>query len=69
MAYSDSSQTLGSPCMNAFSPSAKVPSDLVDARIYDVTLIDDKSAFGQLRSISWMSGSLKQCAHHLPLAL
>ena len=68
MAYSGSSLTLGSPCMNAFS-SAKVPSDVVDARICNVTLIDDKFEVGQLRSISWMSGSLKQCAHHLALAL
>ena len=30
---------------------------------------DDSSGVGQLRSISWMSGSLKPCTHHLALAL
>ena len=69
MAYSGSSRTLGSPCMNAFSPSAKVPSDVVDARICSVMLMDDSSGVGQLRSISWMSGSLRPCTHHLALAL
>ena len=38
MAFSGSSRTLGSPCMNAFSPSPKVPSEAVDARICSVTL-------------------------------
>ena len=28
-------------------------------------LMDDSSGVGQLRSISWMSGSSKTCAHHL----
>ena len=65
MAYSGSSRTLGSPCMNAFSPSANVPSDVVDARICRVMLMDDSSGVGQLRSISWMSGSLKPCTHHV----
>ena len=68
MAYSGSSRTLGSPCMNAFSPSANVLSDVVDARICSVMLMDDSSGVGQLRSISWMSGSLKPCTHHLALA-
>ena len=69
VAYSGSSRTLGSPCMNAVSPSANVPSDVVDARICSVTLMDDSSGVGQLRSISWMSLSLKPCTHHLALAL
>ena len=69
MAYSSSSRTLGSPCMNAFSPSANVPSDVVDARICSVMLMDDSSGVGQLRSIWWMSGFLKPCTHHLALAL
>ena len=69
MAYSGSSRTLGSPCINAFSPSANVPSDVVDARICSVMLMDDSSGVGELRSISWMSGSLKPCTHHLALAL
>ena len=69
VAYSGSSRTLGSPCMNAFSPSANVPSDGVDARICSVMLMDDSSGVGQLRSISWISGSLKPCKHHLALAL
>ena len=64
MAYNGSSRTLQSPCMNAFSPSANVPCDVVGS----VMLMDDKSGFGQLRSISWMSGSLKPCTHHLALA-
>ena len=68
-AYNGSSRTLGSPCMNAFSPSAKVPSDVVDARICSVMLMDDSSGVGQLRSISCMSGSLNPCTHHLALAL
>ena len=55
--------------MNAFSPSANVPSDVVDARICSVMVMDDSSGVGQLRSISWMSGSLKPCTHHLALAL
>ena len=68
-AYKGSSRTLGSPCMNAFSPSANVPSDVVDARICSVMLMDDSSGVGQLRSISWMSGSPKPCTHNLALAL
>ena len=40
--YSGSFRTLGSPCMNAFSPSANVPSDVVDARICSVMLTDGK---------------------------
>ena len=67
VAYSGSSRTLGSPCMNAFSPSAKVPSDVVDARFCSVMLTDDSSGVGQLRSISWMSGSLKTV--HAPSGL
>ena len=59
VAHSGSSRTLGSPCMNAFSPSANVPSDVVDARICCVMLMDDSPGVGQLRSISWMSGSLE----------
>ena len=43
VAYNGSSRTLGSPCMNAFSPSANVPSDVVDARICSVMLMDDSS--------------------------
>ena len=50
VAYSGSSRTLGSPCMNAFSPSAKVPSDVVDARICSVLLMDDISGVGHLQS-------------------
>ena len=69
VACSGSSRTLGSPCMNAFSPAANVPSDGVDARICSVMLMDDSSGVGQLRSISWISGSLKPCTHHLALAL
>ena len=38
--------------MNAFSPSANVPFDVVDARICSVMLMDDSSGVGQLRSIS-----------------
>ena len=68
-AYKGSSRTLGSPCMNAFSPSANVPSDVVDARICSLMLMDDSSGVGQLRSISWMSGSPKPCTHNLALAL
>ena len=41
--------------MNAISPSANVPSDVVDGRICSVLLMDDSSGVGQLRSISWMS--------------
>ena len=63
MAYNGSSRTLQSPCMNAFSPSANVPSDVVVSAM----LMDDKSGFGQLRSISWMSGSLKTV--HAPSCL
>ena len=55
--------------MNALSPSANIPSDVVDARICSVMLMDDSSGVGQLRSISWMSGSWKPCTHHLALAL
>ena len=55
--------------MNAFSPSANVPSEVVDACICSVMLMDDSSSVGQLRSISWMSGSLNPCTHHLALAL
>ena len=69
VACNGSSRTLGSPCVNAFSPSAKVPSDVVDARICSVMLMDDSSGVGQLRSISCMSGSLNPCTHHLALAL
>ena len=69
VAQSGLSRTLGSPCMNAFSPSANVPSDVVDARICSVMLMDDSSGVGQLRSISWTSGSLKPCTHQLALAL
>ena len=69
VAYSGSFRTLGSPGMIAFSPSANVPSDVVDARICSVMLMDDSSGVGQLRSISWMSGFLKPCTHHLALAL
>ena len=69
MADNGSSRTLGSPCMNAFSPSANVPSDVVDARICSVMLMDDNSGVGRLRSISCMSGSLNPCTHHLALAL
>ena len=69
MAHSGSSRTLGSPCMNAFSPSANVPSDAVDARICSVMLMDDSCGVRQPRSISWISGSLKPCTHHLALAL
>ena len=61
VAYNGSSRTLGSPCVNAFSPSAKVPSDVVHVRICSVLLMDDSSGVGQLRSISWVSGSLKPC--------
>ena len=64
-----SSRTLGSPCMNAFSPSAKVPSEVVDTTIWSVMLMDDNSGGGHLRSISWMSGSLRPCTHHLVLGL
>ena len=32
-------------------------------------VMDDSSGVGQLRSISWMSGSLKPCTQHLALAL
>ena len=56
--YSGSFRTLGSPCMNAFSPSANVSSEAIDARICSVILMDDSSGVGQLRSISWISGSL-----------
>ena len=49
MAHSGSSRTLGSPCMNAFSPSANVPCNAVDARICSVVLMDDSSGVGQLR--------------------
>ena len=69
MAYSGSSRTLGSPCMNAFFPSANVPSESVDPRMCSVLLLDDNSGVGQLRSISWISGSLKPCKHQLALAL
>ena len=68
VAYNGSSRTLGSPCMNAFSPSANVPSDVGDARICSVMLMDDSSGVWQVRSISWMSGSLKPCTHQLSLA-
>ena len=54
--------------MNAFSKSANVPFDVIDAKICSVMLMDDKSGVGQLRSISWMTGSLKTCTHHLALA-
>ena len=63
VAYSGSFRTLGSRCMNAFSPSVNVPSEAVDARICSVMLMDDSSGVGQLRSISWISGSLKPCTH------
>ena len=53
MAYSGSPRTLGSPCMNAFFPSANVPSEVVEARICTVMLMEDSSGVGQLRSISW----------------
>ena len=69
VAYSGSSQTLGSPCTYAFSPSPQVPSEVVDAKIWSVMLMDDNSGVGQLRSISWMSGSLKPFTHHPALAL
>ena len=52
VAYRGSSRTLGSPCMNAFSPSANVPSEVVDVRICNVMLVDDNSGVGQLRSIT-----------------
>ena len=67
VAYNGSSRTLGSPCMNAFSPSAKVRSDEVDAKICSVVLMDDSSGVGQLRSISWVSGSSKTM--HAPSGL
>ena len=63
VAYSGSFRTLGSRCMSAFSPSVNVPSEAVDARIRGVMLMDDSSGVGQLRSISWISGSLKPCTH------
>ena len=44
-------------------------SDVVDARICSVMLMDDSSGVGQLRSFSCMSGSLNPCTHHLALAL
>ena len=69
VAYSGSSRTLGSPCINAFSPSANVPSRVVDAGICSVMLMDDSSGVGQLRSVSWISGSLKPCTHHRAFAL
>ena len=69
MEYNGSSGTLGSPCMKAFSPSANVPSDVVDAWICSVMLMGGSSGVGQLRSISCMSGSLNPCTHHLALAL
>ena len=69
MAYNGPSRTLGSPCMNACSPSAKVPSDVVDARSCSVTLMNDSSGVGQPRSISCVSGSLNPCTHHLASAL
>ena len=31
-------------------------------------LMDDSSGVGQLRSISWISGSLKPCTHHRAFA-
>ena len=67
MAYNGSPRTLGSPCMNAFSPSANVPSDVVDARICSVMLMDDSSGVGELRSISWMSRILETV--HAPSGL
>ena len=53
----------------SLSPSANVSSAAVDARICSVMFMDDSSGVGQPRSISWMSGSLKPCTHHLALAL
>ena len=67
VAHSGSLLTLSSPCMNALSPSAKVPSDEVDARICSVMLMDDNSGVGQRRSISWMSRSFE--AMHAPSGL
>ena len=55
--------------MNAFSPSANVPSYVVDGRICSVMLMDYSSGVGQLRSILCFSGSLNPCTHHLALAL
>ena len=39
------------------------------ARICRVMLMDDSSGVGQLRSISWIAGSLKPCTHYLALAM
>ena len=36
-------EILGPPCTNAFSPSANIPSEAVDARICSVMLMDDSS--------------------------
>ena len=46
-----------------------VPSEKVDARNCSEMLMDDSSGVGQLRSISWISRSLKPRTHHLALAL
>ena len=69
VAYSGSFLTHISPCMNALSPLAEIPSDVVDVKICSVMLMDDNSGVGQLRSVPWMSGSSKPRTHHLALAL
>ena len=45
-AHNGSRHALGSPCMKAFSRSAKVPSDWVEARIRIMILVDATSGVG-----------------------